>query len=398
LSAAWPDGRLDIAVMCDSVDEQWPSMDLVGDMLLEQWQSDPTLPVRATRVSMTIPPIARRLPWAPRKAAFNADRALARYLGYPLRALTLRRPGRFFHVVDHSYGQLVHALPGDRTGIYCHDLDAFRPILFPNVSSPERKRHSGYRMSLARILLGGLRSAALVFHSTREVGRALEQSGFVDRSRLVLAPYGVGPEFRDEAASSCVATEVLGPLAGRPFVLHVGTGIPRKRLDVLFEVFARVHAVRPELRLVQQGASLSPEQRAHVERLGIGPFLLQPPRLDRATLADLYRRAALVLVPSDSEGFGLPVIEALACGAPVVASDLAVLREVGEDAAIYAPVGDVSAWSSLVAALVGGQRQAPPRELRLARGRSFTWRAHARTLLDAYDRLRRTEGGPPIGG
>ena len=80
------------------------------------------------------------------------------------------------------------------------------------------------------------------------------------------------------------------------------------------------------------------------------PFLRPADR----TLAAVYRRAALVLQPSEAEGFGLPVAEALACGTPVLASDLAVLREVGGEAAVYRAVGDVPAWSD-------GRARAPRR-------------------------------------
>ena len=70
------------------------------------------------------------------------------------------------------------------------------------------------------------------------------------------------------------------------------------------------------------------------------------PLLDRDELADLYRRAALVLLPSDREGFGLPVVEAMACGTPVVASDIPALREIGGDAAAYCAPGDVHRGST----------------------------------------------------
>jgi glycosyltransferase involved in cell wall biosynthesis len=141
--------------------------------------------------------------------------------------------------------------------------------------------------------------------------------------------------------------------------------------------------------LVQQGGALSPAQREQVERLGLGDALVQPPRQERPTLAGLYRQARAVLVPSEAEGFGLPVIEALACGAPVVASDLPVLREVGADACTYAPVGDVATWTDAVDALLTGRQPPPPRAERLARAARFTWTAHARTVLDAYLRLTR---------
>jgi glycosyltransferase involved in cell wall biosynthesis len=97
-----------------------------------------------------------------------------------------------------------------------------------------------------------------------------------------------------------------------------------------------------------------------------------------------------VLVPSEAEGFGLPIIEALACGAPVVASDLPVLREVGADACTYCPVGQVEAWAEALDALLSGRTPPPPRHARLERARRFTWEAHSRTVLDAYLRLLRS--------
>jgi glycosyltransferase involved in cell wall biosynthesis len=236
-----------------------------------------------------------------------------------------------------------------------------------------------------------MRDAAIVFHNSRDTGRALEERGLVPRARLVLAPLGVGDEFDARPDREDGTDAILSPLRDRPFVLHVGSGIPRKRLDVLFDVFARLRASHPELRLVQQGAALSPAQRAQVDRLGIGDVMLQPAKLDRRRLAGLYRRAAVVLVTSEAEGFGIPVLEALACGAAIVASDLPVLREVGGDAALYAPMGDVSAWTSLVRALLDGSFPAPPKAARVARGRAFTWDDHARTIRDAYASLRRQE-------
>jgi glycosyltransferase involved in cell wall biosynthesis len=324
--------------------------------------------------------MARRLVGA-RRQALKADRALTRYVAYPLRAVAARRPDRFFHVVDHSYAQLLHVLPAARTGVYCHDLDAFQAILEPQAQ--RRERRFPFFRALAWALLGGLKSAAVVFHSTREVARALQTHGIVPHSRLVHAPYGVAPEFNALHDPSDGADDVLSRIGGRPFVLHVGSSERRKRLEVLFEVFARLRARRPELRLVQQGAVLSTAQRAHVEKLGVDATLIQPPKLERRTLAGLYRRAAVVLVTSDAEGFGFPVIEALACGAIVVASDIPVLREVGGEAALYAPVGDVENWTNIVDDVLGGQT-VPPKELRIERARGFTWERHARTILEAY--------------
>jgi glycosyltransferase involved in cell wall biosynthesis len=103
----------------------------------------------------------------------------------------------------------------------------------------------------------------------------------------------------------------------------------------------------------------------------------------------VYRRAALVLQPSSAEGFGLPVVEAMACGTAVVASDLPVLREVGGDAADYCQVGDVGAWSARVVARLDERRDDPARwEARRAAGitraSAFTWGEYARRMVGVY--------------
>ena len=372
---------LKLALLMDPQEEGWPSMDLVGEAL---WEGLSALPseVSVTGVRPTMPRIVQRLPRLGSRTAFNADRLLTRFGAYPLRALLSRGRYDVFHVVDHSYAQLVLTLPARRTGVYCHDVDAFRSVL-----EPHREPRPAWFRLMARTTLRGLERAALVFHSTQAVRSELLAHGVVDPDRLVWAPPGVSPEFRPEPSPADVSAAVLEPLGGRPYLLHVGSSIPRKRLDVLFDVFAALRARHPDLRLVQQGGVLTSTQREQVERLGLSDALLQPPKLDRAALAGLYRGAQAVLVPSEAEGFGLPVIEALACGAPVVASALPVLREVGEAACLYCPMGEVAAWVDTLEALLSGRQAPPAREVRLERARRFTWQAHTRTVLEAYLRL-----------
>ena len=156
---------------------------------------------------------------------------------------------------------------------------------------------------------------------------------------------------------------------------------------MLLDVFARLRASRPGLRLVQVGGPWTSAQAAQIDRLGVGGHVTQLRGLSRLELADLYRRAAAVLVPSEAEGFGLPVIEALACGAAVVASDIPVLREVGGPAAAYRPVADVPGWADAVGRVLDTPAAAPLRDVRLARAARFTWAAHARTIGETYIEL-----------
>ncbi|HVE84612.1 MAG TPA: glycosyltransferase [Myxococcales bacterium] len=373
--------RLRLGVLCDAPGEGWPSMDLVAEMLVRQLQGPLADRVDASALWPPLPRIARRLPGAPARFALNADRLAGRYLLHPLLARRLRGRGLdAFHVADHSYAHLVHALPPERTGVYCHDLDAFRSLF------ADGERRPAWFKAIARRILHGLQRAAVVFHSTRAVAAEIERRGLLDPSRLVLAPYGVSPELTPDPPAD--APPLPEPLRERRYLLHVGSGAPRKRLDVLLDAFARVRRDFPELLLVQRGAPLTPELRAQVERLGIASALVQPPPASRPELAQLYRGAALVVVTSDAEGFGLPVLEALACGAPVLATDLPSLREVGGDAARYAPPGDAASFASAAASFLARPDSAPSRESRIARVAGFTWLHHARAVLGAYERIR----------
>jgi glycosyltransferase involved in cell wall biosynthesis len=371
-------GRARLAVLCDYPEEGWPSMDLAAEMLLTH---APTGNPSAHRVC---PPFRRRLgrlPWlGRRRLAFNADRLLNRFVDYPRH---LRRADfDLFHICDHSYAQLIHGLPPQRTGVFCHDLDTFRCLLQPKVEP----RPAWFR-SLARRVLTGMQKAAVVFHTTTQVRLQIERHGLVDTKRLVQVPLGVAAEFTAVAPSEEPLPQAVAGLGGAPFLLHVGSCIPRKRIDVLLDVFADLHAGLPELQLVKVGGPWSAEQREQVKRLGIDHAIVSLCDLTRHTIAELYRRAALVLVTSEAEGFGLPVIEALACGAVVLASDLPVLHEVGGEAVVYCPVGEVPAWAATARAMLVRPDARPSRELRLRQTSQYSWSAYAQTICDVYRRL-----------
>src|SRR5207248_5908441 len=122
--------------------------------------------------------------------------------------------------------------------------------------------------------------------------------------------------------------------SGRPYMLHVGSCIPRKRIDVLLDAF-RVVREAHDIALVQVGGEWTGRQREQIEALKLPDAVRQIRNVSRTELARLYRGAQVLVITSEAEGFGLPMAEALACGAAVVASDIAPLREVGGDAARF---------------------------------------------------------------
>ena len=365
-----------LAVLRDYREENWPSMNLCADMLLTH------LPQVAPNfvIDDCCPPYRRRFTRLPvlgeSRFALNTDRLLNRFHDYPRRARRIRNEFDVFHVVDHSYAQLVHQLPAEHVGVQCHDLDAFRSLLEPE-SEP---RPAWFRQLMSRVL-DGLKRAAVVFYASAEVGRAINAAGICTADRLVYAPYGVAAEFLEKG------DDIAPPLpSGPPYLLHVGSCIDRKRVDVLLDVYANLRPGR-RLRLVQIGGVWTPAQVEQITRLGIENDVVQLRGLTRRQLAAIYRDAALVLQPSDAEGYGLPVVEALACGANVVVSDIPVLREVGGDVVSFAPVADIAAWNDIASRLLDAPETAPSLEVRRAWAAKFTWEAQARTIAEAYRKL-----------
>lgn len=370
---------LRLGVIRDFKAEKWPSMDLCADQLIAHLST--ALPeILSTDLETPYRRFCSRLPiFGSWNLSFNADRLINRHLLLPryLRGVT---DLDIFHIVDHSYAHVILALPAGRAGVYCHDLDAFRSLLEPN-----KDLRPWWFRRLARRTLKGLRRAAVVFYSTQTVRDQLLQHRLVAPDRLVHAPYGVAAEF-SPGTGPAIPLSTPG-LMDQPFLLHVGSNIPRKRLDVLLDVFATVRNRIPGLRLIQVGGPWPPHLAGQLDRLQLRSSVFQVQNLSREQLAGLYHRAAAVLVPSEAEGFGLPLIEALACGAVVVASNLPVLREVGAAAALYCPVGDVPTWADTVARVLIDPGFAPSRDTRLSLAGRYSWREHARVIGDAYLRL-----------
>ena len=229
-------------------------MDLCADQLLAH------LPAAISTEDIS-PPFRRlfsRFPFS-RRAGFNADRLLNRHIWLPRAVRRAAERADFVHVVDHSYAHVVAAVPPGRAGVYCHDLDAFRSLLEPDV-----EQRPWWFRRLARRTLNGLKQAGLVFHNSLATGKKLLELEIVSPDRLIHAPLGVANEFSPEPQ------KVDLPIAlDTPFLLHVGNNIPRKRMDVVLDVFAAVRPRVPGLGLVQVGGPWPPQYAVQIARLGI---------------------------------------------------------------------------------------------------------------------------------
>ena len=382
------------AILADFREEGWPSMDLVADMLtahLPRYAS-PNLQIFRLRPTMRLRFSGQQA--VTRGPAWTVDRLLNRFHDYPHFLRSQRAAFALFHLADHSYSHLVHELPPERTVVTCHDLDTFRCLWEPACG-----RRSWLFRAMTRRILSGMQKAAHVCCDSDATCNELLARGLLPPERTSVVRLGLRPELiapPDEA----VEARVDDLLAAHPDptnvsvdLLHVGSTIPRKRIDVLLEVFAHVkREIEPRARLLRVGGQFTTAQQAQAELLGVANGVRVLPFLSPAELASVYRRATLVLVPSEAEGFGLPVIEALASGTPVLASDLPVLREVGGQATVYAPVGEIPTWVQRIGELLDQSRSSPSAwQMRRVRcrlqGEKFSWEETARQTVEIYRQI-----------
>jgi glycosyltransferase involved in cell wall biosynthesis len=294
----------------------------------------------------------------------------------PVRLLNLSWHRFEFPPVDWFAGahDVVHALhpiaiPSRRAAsiVTVHDLDF--------LDHPERTRAEIRRdyQTLAPVHARAAQRVVTVSQFTAsEVVRRLG----VDRSRIVVCPPGA-PAWAPRTTSS-----PSGP------ILFMGTLEPRKNVGVLLEAYARLRSLVPQApRLVLAGHA-SPSADVWLRQLSQPPFAGHVDHLGYVAglrRQELYREASMLVLPSLLEGFGLPVLEAMTVGVPVIVSDRGALPEVAGDAGQIVPADDAAALADAMAqdlrdpavaaaAAARGIEQAP----------RYSWRRSARTLLTAY--------------
>jgi len=234
--------------------------------------------------------------------------------------------------------------------------------------------HPARRATSQRAQLAAARRAQAVLCVSHATARAAVAHG-VDRARIVVSPLG----------RTSLPNPPSHPTRGRPYLLVVGEVSRRKGHDVLLEAFAAADLDGIELVVAGPDGFDATFRDALVHQLGIGPRVSFLGYVDDATLAGLYAGALALCFPSRAEGFGLPVIEALGLGVPVVASDLDVVREVAGDSVVYVPPGDSDGLASALQRIVDdGDLRAALTEAGPVAAATFTWERTARATIDAY--------------
>ena len=281
-----------------------------------------------------------------------------------------------FDLVHHG-GGTVPLRRHRPTVLTVHDLQY---LTFPQYFRPHKLAY------LKAVMPRSAARADIITVPTDFVRRTVADAYGIDGSRIVVVPHGIESTIGRDAtpAAELRARFALGdaPIVVFPAMTH-----PHKGHAFLLDVFAHDWSrARPDLRLVLIGGAglAEADVMSRIEPLGIADRVVKPGRVSDVDRDGLIAMAEALVFPSQYEGFGAPVIEAMALGVPVISSDMACLPEVVADAGIVRPLTR-DAWSSALDEAVSERDHlvAAGRE----RIRHFSAESSGRALRDAYRRL-----------
>jgi len=362
-----PSGPLGVTLAGPLPGERWVSIERYARAIVALSADD--LDVRLADV----PPV-------PRPGAVAA--CAARYRVAP--SLVAQSPVRdILHVADQALGHFIDAVPAMPSVVTCHDL---MPL---QLEGHYRGRFEAwFDSTLLRRSIAGMLRATRIIAVSENTRRDLESVLGIDREHVSVVPNIVAPEYRPEPESEAWLAARGVSLPGSPRVLSVGHTRPYKNLELLLAAMAERDLA--DAYLVRCGAPLTAAQRELAARLGVDSRVVELGHQESKVLARIYNACDALAQPSRYEGFGVPVVEAMACGLPVVCSTGGALPEVAGGAALTVDLGGggaagAAAFAEGLARVLGDQAEARALRARgLARAEAFRPEAVRPRLLAAY--------------
>ncbi|MCY3914910.1 MAG: glycosyltransferase family 1 protein [Chloroflexi bacterium] len=304
---------------------------------------------------------------------------LWRRAGIPLPIETITGPIDLYHATDFV---LPPTRSGTRTLLTVHDLSFVR---VPSAASPPLKAY------LDAVVPPSVEAADHILADSEATKADLTELYDAPAKKITVLYSGVNPRFRrvDEADVLQRIRRKYG-LANISYILSVGTVQPRKNYSRVVEALSALRQAGHDLHYVIAGGSgwLEDELGATIERSGMSDYVHLLGLADDADLPALYSGARMLAMASLYEGFGLPVLEAMACGTPVITSNLSSLPEVGGSAALLVNPRDSGAIHDAILRL---ETEAATRMRLIKAGyqqaEKFSWERAARQLKSIYDEL-----------
>ncbi|MFH0732111.1 MAG: glycosyltransferase family 1 protein [Candidatus Omnitrophota bacterium] len=225
------------------------------------------------------------------------------------------------HISDHSYSGLLRGLDPEKTAVTCHDII---PLIDIGAISWLGKKRFWFNVKLMP------KAKKIIAVSEFTKGLVLEKFRNISRDKISVIPYGVDETFRPVEQKEALRQKYN---ISKKSVLHVGSSYPRKNVELILEILTK----RKDWQFVKVGP-FSKRQCSYIRKNNLNKRILHFPRIDlneREKLTEVYNSVSVLAYPSFYEGFGMPVLEAMACGCPVVCSDIPPFFEIAEGSAVF---------------------------------------------------------------
>ncbi len=304
----------------------------------------------------------------------------------------LQRAGiDLYHIVDHSDAHLVYSLSKAKqpTVVTCHDLI--------NYIQPENLNNQSKLPLVSKLIwnycVKGICQADHIVTVSDHTAQDVTTIFGIESARLTTAHNGVDPLYQPLSSVQIAALRAQYSLDSSTFCwLNVGSNHPRKNVLTVLKALALLRQQNAPVHFIKAGADFTSEQKTFIDRQNLTDRVSYIQKPDKETLVGLYGVADALVAPSHYEGFGITPLEAMACGTPVITSNVTSLPEVIGDAGIMVSPEDADAIAQATQRLIDN----PDEKHRLIqaglqRVKAFTWSAAAETVAKVYEAIYKSE-------
>ena len=357
------------------------SMDVYADNLVSE--------LKQIRPHWTIDEIAPDPWWSDEDNSWHSGTGLRKYYErfwrHPRKVK--RQETDLFHIIDHSNAHVAYWLAhlGKPIVVTCHDLVQF---IYPEILR-EQARFPAFSTAMLNYSVQGMLKASRVITVSSNTASDVEKILGIEHQKIVVIPNGTDTHFRP--LSRDVVQHLRQKYARAPdevCLLNVGSSQHRKNLLTVLKVLYILVQQGISIRLWKAGDDFTTEQKDFIQTYGLEQKVTYLGKPNQDLLLQFYNAADILIAPSLYEGFGLTVLEAMACGTPVITSNISSLPEVAGDAAVLVDPINAQAMSEAVLQLLNNTsyRQVL-REKGLERVCKFTWRQTAEQVVQVYESL-----------
>ena len=292
-----------------------------------------------------------------------------------------------FHIIDHSEAHITYWLKktGKAVVVTCHDLINFysRENLSNSVRLPLISR------GLWIQAIKGMKHADAVITVSNMTARDTIKILDIQPAHISVIPNAVESTFKPLSQEFIDSFRFKYGISSETIcLLNIGSNHPRKNISRILETIDILNQRGLPIHFWKAGADFSDEQKLFIDNQGLQKHISYLGKPDKSTLVEIYNAADVLLAPSLHEGFGITLLEAMACGTPVITSKVSAMPEVVGDAGVLVDPNNSQAIANAVCELQAnlGYRQ----ELitkGLARAKQFTWENTAENIAKVYENL-----------